>query len=304
MDAPCSKSGAGGAARRRSQRGADQADRQGRGHPPRDVSWWRRTARIKRLVISGDGPTLVAALEKIPHRAKACQAGRIMSARIIDGKTIAADLRGKVADAVHRLRRDRGIVPGIAVVLIGDNPASQVYVRNKSKAVAESGMSAFDHKLPATASEAEAAVAHRRAQCGRRSKRHPGAAAVAETNRRAKGHRCGRSRQGCRWFPSAQCRPARQRIARAGSMYAARVRDSGQDSAAIACRPRGGCDRSVQHRRQAGGAIAAGRKCDGDNCSFQDKRSSGRVSPRRFAGCRHRSRRKWFAATGSSRARP
>src|SRR4249920_3217930 len=78
-----------------------------------------------------------------------------MSARIIDGKTISADLRGKVADAVHRLRRDRGIVPGIAVVLVGDNPASEVYVRNKSKAVAESGMHAFDRKLPATASEIE-----------------------------------------------------------------------------------------------------------------------------------------------------
>jgi methylenetetrahydrofolate dehydrogenase (NADP+)/methenyltetrahydrofolate cyclohydrolase len=78
-----------------------------------------------------------------------------MSARIIDGKTIAADLRGKVADAVHRLRRDRGVVPGIAVVLVGNNLASEVYVRNKSKAVAESGMRAFDCKLPATTSEAE-----------------------------------------------------------------------------------------------------------------------------------------------------
>jgi len=78
-----------------------------------------------------------------------------MSARIIDGKTIAADLRGKVADAVHRLRRDRGVVPGIAVVLVGNNPASEVYVRNKSKAVAEAGMCAFDCKLPATTSEAE-----------------------------------------------------------------------------------------------------------------------------------------------------
>jgi methylenetetrahydrofolate dehydrogenase (NADP+) / methenyltetrahydrofolate cyclohydrolase len=78
-----------------------------------------------------------------------------MSARIIDGKTISADLRGKVADAVHRLRRDRGIVPGIAVVLVGNNPASEVYVRNKSKAVAESGMIAFDRKLPATANETE-----------------------------------------------------------------------------------------------------------------------------------------------------
>ncbi len=78
-----------------------------------------------------------------------------MRARIIDGKTIAADLRGKVSDAVHRLRRDRGVVPGIAVVLVGDNPASEVYVRTKSRAVADSGMRAFDYKLPASASEAE-----------------------------------------------------------------------------------------------------------------------------------------------------
>ncbi len=78
-----------------------------------------------------------------------------MIARIIDGKTIAADLRGRVSDAVHRLRRDRGVVPGIAVVLVGDNPASEVYVRNKSKAVAEAGMHAFDRKLPASTSEAE-----------------------------------------------------------------------------------------------------------------------------------------------------
>jgi methylenetetrahydrofolate dehydrogenase (NADP+)/methenyltetrahydrofolate cyclohydrolase len=78
-----------------------------------------------------------------------------MTARIIDGKTISADLRGRVTDAVHRLRRDRGVVPGIAVVLVGDNPASQVYVRNKSKAVAEAGMHAFDRKLPASTSEAE-----------------------------------------------------------------------------------------------------------------------------------------------------
>jgi methylenetetrahydrofolate dehydrogenase (NADP+)/methenyltetrahydrofolate cyclohydrolase len=78
-----------------------------------------------------------------------------MGARIIDGKTIAADLRGKVTDAVHRLRRDRSVVPGIAVVLVGADPASEVYVRNKSKAVAESGMRAFDCKLAASTSEAE-----------------------------------------------------------------------------------------------------------------------------------------------------
>jgi methylenetetrahydrofolate dehydrogenase (NADP+) / methenyltetrahydrofolate cyclohydrolase len=78
-----------------------------------------------------------------------------MTARIIDGKTISADLRGKVTDAVHRLRRDRGIVPGLAVVLIGKNPASEVYVRNKSKAVTEAGMHPFDRHLPDSVSEAE-----------------------------------------------------------------------------------------------------------------------------------------------------
>jgi len=78
-----------------------------------------------------------------------------MTVRIIDGKTISADLRGKVTDAVHRLRRDRGVVPGIAVVLVGDNPASEVYVRNKAKAVAESGMRALDRKLPVATAEAD-----------------------------------------------------------------------------------------------------------------------------------------------------
>ena len=78
-----------------------------------------------------------------------------MSARIIDGKTISADLRGKVTDAVHRLRRDRGIVPGLAVVLVGHNPASKVYVRNKTKAVAEAGLHSFDQDLPEDVSESE-----------------------------------------------------------------------------------------------------------------------------------------------------
>jgi methylenetetrahydrofolate dehydrogenase (NADP+)/methenyltetrahydrofolate cyclohydrolase len=78
-----------------------------------------------------------------------------MSARIIDGKTISADLRGKVTDAVHRLRRDRGIVPGLAVVLVGHNPASKVYVRNKTKAVAEAGLHSFDRDLPEDVSESE-----------------------------------------------------------------------------------------------------------------------------------------------------
>jgi methylenetetrahydrofolate dehydrogenase (NADP+)/methenyltetrahydrofolate cyclohydrolase len=78
-----------------------------------------------------------------------------MTARIIDGKAIAADLRGKVTDAVHRLLRDRGIATGIAVVLVGQNPASKIYVHNKSNAVTAAGIRPFDQHLPASTSEAE-----------------------------------------------------------------------------------------------------------------------------------------------------
>jgi methylenetetrahydrofolate dehydrogenase (NADP+) / methenyltetrahydrofolate cyclohydrolase len=64
-------------------------------------------------------------------------------------------LRDKVADAVRHLKRDHGIVPGIAVVLVGDDPASSIYVRTKSQVVAAAGMNAYDHKLPAAAVEAQ-----------------------------------------------------------------------------------------------------------------------------------------------------
>ena len=78
-----------------------------------------------------------------------------MTAAIIDGKAIATGLRSKIATEVKRLKSTHGLAPSIAVVLVGDDPASQVYVRAKSKAVAEAGMHAFDRKLPAAAGEAQ-----------------------------------------------------------------------------------------------------------------------------------------------------
>src|SRR4051794_5694950 len=78
-----------------------------------------------------------------------------MTARIIDGREIAAGLRAKIAAEVARLSSAHGLTPGIAVVLVGEDPASQVYVRTKSKAVAEAGMRAVDRKFPAETSEAD-----------------------------------------------------------------------------------------------------------------------------------------------------
>jgi methylenetetrahydrofolate dehydrogenase (NADP+)/methenyltetrahydrofolate cyclohydrolase len=78
-----------------------------------------------------------------------------MSAHIIDGNAIAAALRKKVADEVARLSRDHSLVPGLAVVLVGDDPASSIYVRNKVKRTAEAGVHSSDHRLPAGISQAD-----------------------------------------------------------------------------------------------------------------------------------------------------
>jgi methylenetetrahydrofolate dehydrogenase (NADP+) / methenyltetrahydrofolate cyclohydrolase len=73
----------------------------------------------------------------------------VASARIIDGKRIAAELRGRVAGQVARLKRESGLTPGLAVVLVGDDPASQIYVRSKHKLTQDAGMASFEYVLSA-----------------------------------------------------------------------------------------------------------------------------------------------------------
>src|SRR3979409_402764 len=72
-----------------------------------------------------------------------------MTARIIDGKFIAAELRARIAGEVARVRREHALTPGLAVVLVGNDPASQVYVRSKHKQTQGAGMASFEHVLPA-----------------------------------------------------------------------------------------------------------------------------------------------------------
>ena len=78
-----------------------------------------------------------------------------MTARIIDGKAFAAGIRERVAAGVAALQAERGITPGLAVVLVGEDPASQVYVRNKGVQTKAAGMASFEYRLPAEATEAE-----------------------------------------------------------------------------------------------------------------------------------------------------
>jgi methylenetetrahydrofolate dehydrogenase (NADP+) / methenyltetrahydrofolate cyclohydrolase len=85
-----------------------------------------------------------------------------MTARIIDGKAFAAALRGRVAAEAQTLAHEHGIVPGLATVLVGNDPASEVYVRNKGKAARELGYHSVNIPLPGDASEADV-LAHVRA---------------------------------------------------------------------------------------------------------------------------------------------
>jgi methylenetetrahydrofolate dehydrogenase (NADP+)/methenyltetrahydrofolate cyclohydrolase len=78
-----------------------------------------------------------------------------MVAKVIDGKAFAAKVRAQVAAHVARLREEQGLQPGLAVVLVGEDPASQVYVRNKHASTVEVGMASFEHRLPAETSEAD-----------------------------------------------------------------------------------------------------------------------------------------------------
>jgi methylenetetrahydrofolate dehydrogenase (NADP+)/methenyltetrahydrofolate cyclohydrolase len=78
-----------------------------------------------------------------------------MGAEIIDGKAFAARIRARVADETAALVAAHGVTPGLAVVIVGEDPASRIYVRNKGRAVREAGMAGFEHRLPADAAQAE-----------------------------------------------------------------------------------------------------------------------------------------------------
>ncbi|MCV6825284.1 MULTISPECIES: bifunctional methylenetetrahydrofolate dehydrogenase/methenyltetrahydrofolate cyclohydrolase FolD [Halocynthiibacter] len=78
-----------------------------------------------------------------------------MTAKLLDGKAFAATVREKVASHVSKLKSEHGITPGLAVVLVGEDPASQVYVRSKGKMTVEVGMNSYEHKLDANTSEAD-----------------------------------------------------------------------------------------------------------------------------------------------------
>ena len=106
-----------------------------------------------------------------------------MSARIIDGKAIAAELRIRVGERAGEFRKAKSVEPGLAVVLAGDDPASRLYVDSKSKQAAAVGIRNFDYRLPSTVTTAELYRLIDELNAQGRCARHPGAVTVAEAGR-------------------------------------------------------------------------------------------------------------------------
>lgn len=100
-------------------------------------------------------PAIVYNGGKVLTKATALTDGKEMAATRIDGKAFAADIRDRVATHVATLKAAHPMVPGLAVVLVGEDPASQVYVRSKGRLTVEVGMKSFEHKLDMDTSEAD-----------------------------------------------------------------------------------------------------------------------------------------------------
>ena len=145
-----------------------------------------------------------------------------MSATIIDGKAVSARVRAEVADDVAQLREETGTVPGLATILVGEDPASAIYVANKRKACAEAGIADLHQHLDGDVSQDE--VAAMIEECNENPE-VSGILLQLPVPRRAgrrRAHRTHQPAEGRRWADADQRRPARAGQDRPAAVHAAR----------------------------------------------------------------------------------
>ena len=182
-------------------------------------------------------------------------------------------IRDEVAAGCAALRASAGSCPGLTVVLVGDDPASEVYVRNKEKAAREAGMRSRVVRLPASAAPRTSSSTRCRARTPTREVHGilvqlP----LPAGDRRAAGHRGGRPRQGRRRLPSRQRGPAAHRPAGLRPVHAGRHHRAAEAARHPARGQARGRHRAQQHRRQADGGAAAARGLHGDRLPLADAR--------------------------------
>ena len=191
--------------------------------------------------------------------------------KVIDGKAFAAKLREKIARQVKQLQSQHGFTPGLAVVLVGEDPASKVYVRNKGEQTKESGMASFEHKLPVTTVAGRAARA--RSTSSTRTRRSTASSCqlplpkqidpqaiinAIDPDKDVDGfHVVNAGRLATGGQGLVPCTPLRLPAAAEGSARRSRRQARGRD-------------RPLQHRRQADGAAAAERELHRHHRAFQD----------------------------------
>ena len=225
-----------------------------------------------RLAGFRQGPETRGAVENtLP--ARPCQVtlghNRAMQPRILDGAAVAKALRAEAAAGAARLA-SRGIVPGLTVVLVGEDPASSTYVRNKEIAAKEAGFAGRTLRFPATLARGRAPRDDRRPEPRRRRRRHPRPAPAPEARSRppASSRRSTRGRTSTaftRRTPDASCRASPPRPVHAGRhprAPEARERAPPRD----ARRRR----RPERHRRQADGAPPPPERRDGHDRALED----------------------------------
>ena len=150
-----------------------------------------------------------------------------MSARILDGAAVAAQIRSELSSRAAAFTRSAGRQPGLAIVLVGDKPDSQIYVNSKLKSAGDEGITATLSHLPASTSLDEILVAGPSIERGCCDRRHSGAGPVARFARRGRdavGLRCHRSVEGCGRGDAGECRAARSESRRPDRVHAGRHR--------------------------------------------------------------------------------
>ena len=206
----------------------------------------------------------------------------------IDGKARADRLVAAVAAATAKLKVEAGTAPGLCAVLVGEDPASQVYVRNKGKAATAAGIQSFQETLPATISEAELLALIARLNADDRVDgilvqlplpKHIDPQRVIDAIDPAKDVD-GFHAQNVGQLWSGGCASG------AGAVHAVRLPALVARRAAQSRRRRGGRARALQHRRQADGGAPVVGELHGDVCAFQKPRHSRDPAPRRYSGRR------------------
>ena len=219
-------------------------------------------------------------------------------AKIIDGKAYAEGLRGRIAKAVTGLKAEHGLTPGLAVVLVGEDPASKVYVANKAKQTVEVGMNSWEHKLPAETPEADVLALVEKLN------NDPAVHGILvqlplpkhiDFDQGAHRHL---ARQGRRRLPCGERRQAVDRPGLARALHAGRLRDAGEGRAGLARRAGSRGDRPLQHRRQAGGAAAAGRELHRHHRAFARPRTCPASSAAPISSSPPWAGPRWSRATG------